>query len=344
MPKPQLHKAARLEISQAAARYREDGRRQHNDDFGKQLAAEFRAEVRHCIDTVLERPMQWPAYGHGTQRRILERFPFSIIYEQVHATLQAASTTRLGWSSLRPVPRGGCRGVLAGANAVASSGPSSGLALAIVLDRTVSAQPSPAHRQAGAAPAAPARGALKKFPDPGVRSGSVPGQTSRISMTLQQRHDLSAWQRNDGLTTVECYLGWLAAFALAEPLVAEVLAHKPERAPTSDAVLDGLALIPDRPPSNANAQTRWIVAVERVGMAHRAAADPRAGVPWEIRDALERALARFDAGAAVLWISPLGRHPPALARRAKSPVLTRPGEPERRFLERRLSELATTMG
>lgn len=80
MAKPRVHKAARLEFSQAAARYREEGRRQHNDEFGKQLAAEFRAEVRRCIDTVLERPTQWPAYGRGARRRILERFPFSIIY------------------------------------------------------------------------------------------------------------------------------------------------------------------------------------------------------------------------------------------------------------------------
>jgi len=80
MPKPRIHKAARLEVLEATNRYREEGRAQHNEAFGKQLAAEFRAEVRRSIDTILERPMQWPTYGRATRRRILEKFPFSIIY------------------------------------------------------------------------------------------------------------------------------------------------------------------------------------------------------------------------------------------------------------------------
>jgi hypothetical protein len=41
---------------------------------------EFRVTVSEVIRHIVKAPQRWPKYLHGTQRFVLHRFPFSIIY------------------------------------------------------------------------------------------------------------------------------------------------------------------------------------------------------------------------------------------------------------------------
>jgi len=44
------------------------------------VAAEFRVTVSEVIRYIVKASHRWPKYLHGTQRFVLRRFPFSIIY------------------------------------------------------------------------------------------------------------------------------------------------------------------------------------------------------------------------------------------------------------------------
>ena len=44
------------------------------------VAAEFRVTVSDVIRHIVKAPQRWPKYLYGTQRFVLHRFPFSIIY------------------------------------------------------------------------------------------------------------------------------------------------------------------------------------------------------------------------------------------------------------------------
>jgi toxin ParE1/3/4 len=43
-------------------------------------SAEFIAPISDAFETISQAPQRWPIYLHGTQRLVLHRFPFSIIY------------------------------------------------------------------------------------------------------------------------------------------------------------------------------------------------------------------------------------------------------------------------
>jgi len=43
-------------------------------------SAAFLAAVSEAFDTISAAPNRWPKYLHGTQRLLLHRFPFSIVY------------------------------------------------------------------------------------------------------------------------------------------------------------------------------------------------------------------------------------------------------------------------
>ena len=66
-----LHPEAWLDIAGADEWYR-----QQSED----AAREFVAEVFDGMRRIREAPPRWPAYLHGTQRFVLDRFPFSIVY------------------------------------------------------------------------------------------------------------------------------------------------------------------------------------------------------------------------------------------------------------------------
>jgi plasmid stabilization system protein ParE len=54
------------------------------DDWYRQQSLEtsirFLSAVYDGLESVAQQPQRWPKYFHGTQRFILYRFPFSIIY------------------------------------------------------------------------------------------------------------------------------------------------------------------------------------------------------------------------------------------------------------------------
>ena len=44
------------------------------------MAVEFRVIVSEAIRDLVQTPLRWQKYLHGTRRFVLHRFPFSIIY------------------------------------------------------------------------------------------------------------------------------------------------------------------------------------------------------------------------------------------------------------------------
>ena len=73
MPRPELdvHPEA-LEEAQAAYLW--------YSERSKDAGDSFIAELDRALDQVIERPQTWPSYLHSTQRYLLRRFPFSVIY------------------------------------------------------------------------------------------------------------------------------------------------------------------------------------------------------------------------------------------------------------------------
>lgn len=45
-----------------------------------EAAATFIREIEAALDSISENPLMWASYMGGTRRRVLRRFPFSIIY------------------------------------------------------------------------------------------------------------------------------------------------------------------------------------------------------------------------------------------------------------------------
>jgi hypothetical protein len=43
-------------------------------------AAAFVYEIDHAVELIAASPERWPAYVFGTQRLLLRRYPFSIVY------------------------------------------------------------------------------------------------------------------------------------------------------------------------------------------------------------------------------------------------------------------------
>jgi plasmid stabilization system protein ParE len=44
------------------------------------LGLKFAAEVRDCIERILQRPNAWPSFHRQARRCLLHRFPYSVIY------------------------------------------------------------------------------------------------------------------------------------------------------------------------------------------------------------------------------------------------------------------------
>lgn len=68
----ELSPAAETDIREALLWYRERN---------ALIADAFRAEVFDSIDRIAETPLAHPADEEGNRRRVLHRFPYSVIYE-----------------------------------------------------------------------------------------------------------------------------------------------------------------------------------------------------------------------------------------------------------------------
>lgn len=63
---------ARAEVLAAEAWYTAKG--------GLRVSDQFLAELRECLAGIVESPLAWPEYFEGTRRRLLGRFPYSVVY------------------------------------------------------------------------------------------------------------------------------------------------------------------------------------------------------------------------------------------------------------------------
>ena len=48
----------------------------------------FVLEIDRAISRIAERPQIWPHYAHGTQRYLLHRFPFFVVYRQTSLRIE----------------------------------------------------------------------------------------------------------------------------------------------------------------------------------------------------------------------------------------------------------------
>ena len=54
-------------------------------------ARAFLVEIDRAISRIAERPQIWPQYTHGTQRYLLHRFPFFIVYRQTSVRIEVVA-------------------------------------------------------------------------------------------------------------------------------------------------------------------------------------------------------------------------------------------------------------
>jgi toxin ParE1/3/4 len=69
--KLQVHPEAALELRSARRWYRERNRK-----AGESFGLEYKATAGRIIQA----PLRWPTYAHGTRRHLMHRFPYAIVY------------------------------------------------------------------------------------------------------------------------------------------------------------------------------------------------------------------------------------------------------------------------
>ena len=74
----EIHPAALAELRAALAWYLERS---------ETAALKFVAELDRAISLVVESPGRWPSGEHATQKFVLQRFPFAIIYREREAAV-----------------------------------------------------------------------------------------------------------------------------------------------------------------------------------------------------------------------------------------------------------------
>ena len=75
----QVHSQARAEARKAVLWYLEQS---------ESAAVGFSAELQEAFLAIRKSPQLYPAYLHGTQRRILNRYPFSVVYRELLHAIQ----------------------------------------------------------------------------------------------------------------------------------------------------------------------------------------------------------------------------------------------------------------
>ena len=86
-----FHPQARLDVLDAVDWYA---------DRNKDVAAAFRDELTNAGQAILRSPHVWPSYLHGTQRYIMKRFPYAVVYritDQIEIIAVAHQRRRLGY-------------------------------------------------------------------------------------------------------------------------------------------------------------------------------------------------------------------------------------------------------
>ncbi|TWT81727.1 hypothetical protein CA13_31800 [Planctomycetes bacterium CA13] len=53
-----------------------------------ELAEDFEAELERSRDVIARRPQTWPAYLFGTQRYLMKRFPFFIVFRVTNVRIE----------------------------------------------------------------------------------------------------------------------------------------------------------------------------------------------------------------------------------------------------------------
>jgi len=48
----------------------------------------FLSELEFAVDRITGNPKRWPQYVHGTQRFLLRRFPFCIVYREMSGIIE----------------------------------------------------------------------------------------------------------------------------------------------------------------------------------------------------------------------------------------------------------------
>jgi len=77
-----IHPEAVAEAQSAAQWYRERS---------VSAALAFLAELDRAIERIAEDPTIWPRYVAGTQRFLLQRFPFSVVYRSVSNRIEVVA-------------------------------------------------------------------------------------------------------------------------------------------------------------------------------------------------------------------------------------------------------------
>lgn len=75
----EFHFEAAAETAAAAAWYRERG---------ESAGIAFLAELDHAVFQVAQAPARWPLYIEGTRRYLFRRFPFALVYRELHGFIQ----------------------------------------------------------------------------------------------------------------------------------------------------------------------------------------------------------------------------------------------------------------
>jgi plasmid stabilization system protein ParE len=75
----EIHPDAEIEAQEAFRWYRERD---------AAAGAAFLLALDHAIATLAEAPDRFPPYAHGTQRVLLRRFPYALLFRRVDAVIQ----------------------------------------------------------------------------------------------------------------------------------------------------------------------------------------------------------------------------------------------------------------
>ncbi|MBI3128646.1 MAG: type II toxin-antitoxin system RelE/ParE family toxin [Candidatus Tectomicrobia bacterium] len=78
----EFHSEAAAETAAAEAWYRERGER---------AGDAFLAEVDHAVLQVAQAPARWPLHIAGTRRYLFRRFPFALVYREIHGVIQVVA-------------------------------------------------------------------------------------------------------------------------------------------------------------------------------------------------------------------------------------------------------------
>lgn len=66
-----FHPEARVEALEAEAWY---------SDRDPAVGKAFSIELERAIDSIAEAPFTWPAHGKGARKRLLRKFPYTVVY------------------------------------------------------------------------------------------------------------------------------------------------------------------------------------------------------------------------------------------------------------------------